>query len=541
MPEREMREPLVRKTDEGLLKLTEAGREALDPIVTDVDGQVYAFKAGVDSTVAAASFARLSRSENGARVIIANEFMGFGQDEKSDELLRRVVTMYGDDSVMQLHHMAVGIEDISNIATKKVENGRLAAYLEQSTRYLRFDKKDEEGNYRYVVPEEFDEETKAEYKEKMDEVFDIYSALYEKSLAHILETQVKPEGVGERAWHNACHAKACDSIRGLLPAATKATVGVVGSTQSFYNMILSLEAEKLPELKKIGREVLQAVRQVSPVFFERVDNPNRGGLVSENRATTRADSRDVALDIIERYEDRFEQQEGTYVRLQTYDGNEDELIAKILTDNSSYPYQQWIEVVETLGEDEKQEVLDAYVGDRENRRVKPGRAFETIQYNFEIQCDFGAFRDIHRHRMVDGFEWQLLSPDLGHARPEIIDEIDEVELYERAFQLSEETYDMLEDKGYDEQAQYATLFGHNMRFNFSINARSLFHSAELRTAVQGHPSYRKVYMQMVEQVEEVHPFITRYMKFLNTDDSAELARLDAERSQEQRLEALDKK
>lgn len=539
MAEFEASTPLVRETESGLKELTDAGKEALGDIVTDVEGQVFAFKPGVDSTVAAASFARLSRSSNGARVVIADEFINFGQDGKSDDLLRRVVTQFGDDSVMQLHHMAVGIDDVSNLATKKIENGRLAAYLEQSSRYLRFDLKDENGNYRYVVPEEFDAETTAAYKEKMDTIFDIYSELYQKALAHLLATKQKPEGMGERAWHNACHAQACDSVRGLLPAATKASLGVVGSTQAFYNMILSLESEPLAEIRTIGSKVLEAVNMVAPVFFERASNPNRGGLITENRRETRKNSRELAKTLAEQYEDQLEQQTGAYVKLHTTDGTENQLVAKVLTDNSNLPYGTWLEAVDGFTDDEKLEVLDTYVGTRENRRVKPGRALETVQYTFEIQCDFGAFRDIHRHRMVDGFEWQALNPELGHAVPALVEEIGATEAYEQAFATSQAAYKELAENGYQDQAQYATLFGHNMRFSFTINARSLFHSAELRTTLQGHPSYRKVYQEMIAQVEEQHPFITRYMKFLNTDDNAELARLDAERAQEAKLAALN--
>lgn len=141
--------------------------------------------------------------------------------------------------------------------------------------------------------------------------------------------------------------------------------------------------------------------------------------------------------------------------------------------------------------------------------------------------------------MVDGFEWQALNPELGHAVPALVEEIGATEAYEQAFATSQAAYKELAENGYQDQAQYATLFGHNMRFSFTINARSLFHSAELRTTLQGHPSYRKVYQEMIAQVEEQHPFITRYMKFLNTDDNAELARLDAERAQEAKLAALN--
>lgn len=537
MPERENETSLVRKNDQGLLELTEAGHTALEPIVTDTGAQVYAFRKGENTQYAAGAMARASRSSNDLRTVIASEFLT--KETGSQGLLHRVITGYGDDSVAQLDHDQLVLEGISNVLTKKVQRGRVAiGYLEQSTRYLRFDVKDSEDNYKYVVPGEFDTETAEEYTENVDEIFDIYSELYLKAFEHIKATSSVPKEDQNRAWETACHAQACDAVRGLLPAATKSTVGVAGSAQAIYNMILHLESEPLPEAKHIGAAALDAVRVVNPVFYERADNPNRGGLVSTNKAKTRADSRALAEQLIETYTDDIELETGPSVKLLSYEGTENQLLAKILTDHSDVPYEQWLGVVGKLDDEKKTEILDTYVGERDNRRVKPGRATELLQYFFEIQCDIGAYRDIQRHRLVDAFDAQNYQPYLGHDRPALVDEIGGAELYEKAFEKSQETYELLKERGYEEQAQYAVLFGHNIRFSFAMNARELFHSAELRTAVQGHPSYRKVYQEIVEQVEEVHPFITRYMKFLNTDDNAELARLDAERAKEQRLQAL---
>lgn len=536
MSERIPNAPLVEKTSDNLLKLTDSGREAIEPLVTSVDDQVYTFTDEASTTMVSAAMARLSRNPNDLRTIMADEFLGMSKDEKDEALLRRVVTQFGDDSVMQLDNLQVVFEGVSNIATKAIERGRYAAYLEQSTRYLRFDRKDEDGNYRYHLPEEFDADTKADYKEKLDEVFDIYSELYVQVKAHIEKTSTVPQSERDAAWRNACHAQACDSIRGLLPAATKSTVGMAGSTQSFYNLIMHLESEPLPELKKLGKGVLEAVRMVSPVFFERVDMPDRGGLISANKEFTRQNSRTLASELIEQH-GGVEQETGTYVKLLGVDGTEDELFARILTDSSDYSYDVLYDLVQSLSDEDKRRVLEAYVGERYNRRVKPGRAFEYPHYSFEIQSDFGAFRDIQRHRAVDGIDWQKLQPYLGHGRPEVIDAAGLADNYERAFKASEEAYELLKERGYEEQAQYAVLFGHNMRYSFKINARSFFHSAELRTTPQGHPSYRKVYQQMAEQVAEVHPNIMEMMKFLSQEEDQELARLGAERAQARRAES----
>lgn len=523
---------LVDENANGRFKLNKAGRVALEPWVTDIDDSVYSFSSEADSLMVAAAMARLSRNPNDLRTTIASEF--FGKDHKETGLLQRVITQYGDDSVMQLYSLPLVFEGISNIATKEVEWGRFGAYLEQSTRYLRFDVKDENGHYAYYTPEEFDAETAKEFEAFMDQIFDIYSALYIKMYDYIQEHSSVPEDERDGAWRNACHAQACDSIRSLLPSATKATVGMVASAQAMHNLILHLEAHPLPEMKRLSAAALTAVRGVAPVFFERTDKADRGLLVSGHQATTKeATQKLVALHLGKL---KNKPKTGISVELLSVDGSEDELVAKIMSDNSDQPHDVIASVVATLTPKQKKEIVSAYVGERYNRRAKPGRAFEYPHYNFEIQCDYGAFRDIQRHRLVDGLDWQTLQTELGHVRPSIIDEAGFTKEYEHAFDLSKRAYDALIARGYELQAQYATLFGHIMRFSMKVNARALLQSAELRTTPQGHPSYRKIYQDMHAAVSKVHPLVGKAMSFVSQAEDEELARLGAERYQQQKAQ-----
>ncbi len=519
-------EALTRKTDEGLLELTEAGKNALEGWVTDIEGDVYVVTPEADMQAVAAAMARLSRNPNDLRTIVANEFMGEGS--RDTELLRRVVNQFGDDSVMQLYPMQLVLEGISNVATKEIEWGRLAAYLEQSTRYLRFDRKNEQGEYAYYTPEELDSDTAELYKGHTDEIFDTYSQLYERLKAHIMETSNVTQDERDGAWRNACHAQACDGVRALLPAATKATVGMQGSAQAIYNMILHLRSHELPEMQRLGAKALAQARIVAPVFFERADTPTRGGLISAHREQTREASKTLADQLLDHLD--AEQSIDAQVNLLSVHGSEDELVAKILADSSEYSFDAIRGVVNELTDEQKQLVIGTYAGDRYNRRAKPGRAFELPHYLFEVVCDYGAFRDIQRHRMVDGLEWQPLRTSLGHVTPEIIHEAGLTDEYERAFELSSDLHSLLKDRGYDNQAQYATLFGHLMRFTVQFNARSLTHTAELRTTPQGHPAYREVFQRMHALVADEHPNIARAMKFVSQAENEDLARLGAERN-----------
>ena len=194
---------------------------------------------------------------------------------------------------------------------------------------------------------------------------------------------------------------------------------------------------------------------------------------------------------------------------------------------ASWPYQR------------KVDVLTAYIGERLNRRHRPGRAFEKIHYSFDLVCDYGIFRDLQRHRMVDDLEWQALSPRLGYDVPKLVEEAGVADAFDQCFDLSLQLYSALQGKGFLLEAQYATLLGHKMRWKVTYNAREAFHLHELRTSPQGHPGYRKLVQEMHAKVAEVHPLLAEAMTFVNKGEDPELARLAAERYTLYKLERLD--
>jgi thymidylate synthase ThyX len=181
------------------------------------------------------------------------------------------------------------------------------------------------------------------------------------------------------------------------------------------------------------------------------------------------------------------------------------------------------------------------MGERLNRRHRPGRALEKAHYSFDLVCDYGIFRDLQRHRMVDDLNWQPLTARYGYDVPSLVEEAGLTEQFEECFDISLRLYSTLQEAGYPLEAQYATLLGHKMRWKVTMNAREAFQMLELRTSPQGHPGYRKLSMQIYEKLAEVHPLLAEAMKFINTDEDAELTRLAAERYTQFKLEKLDKK
>lgn len=517
--------PYVEKSDSGNTVMTKAGKSFLESAVTNTDDNVYAFSDQMSPITIAAAMARLSRRADDMRITILDEFAN-SATKKDDALLRRVITAYGDDSVQQLVGQHVVVEGASNLLTKKLEWGRLASYLEQSTRYIYFDQKDENGKYRYVVPEHFDEKTKQQYVTLNDEIFDTYSVMVRKLTDHVRAGSKVPEAERDVAWQGATRAQACDAIRAVLPVSTKSTVGIFASGQALESLIMHLLADELPEARETGEKLLRECRKVLSTFLERADKPERGGASIAYRANTYSDVKKLADDMLP----STHTSEVEAVDLVNYwPKNELDLVPDMLYEHTNMSLRDIEKAVDTWTYEEKEKVFLSYMGERLNRRHKPGRAVEKAHYAWDIVCDYGIFRDLQRHRMVDDLTWQDLTPRYGYDVPELVEEAGLTEQFQHCFDLSLKLHSILVSAGYSKEAQYAVLLGHKMRWKIMYNARQAFHFHELRTTPHGHPGYRKLVREMHEKLSSKHPLLGQAMKFVNQDEDPELTRLAAER------------
>lgn len=523
----------VTKNENGIYVVTPSGQDYLKDIVTNTKSNVYSFTSKSDPMTTAAAMARLSRRGDDMRITILDEFAGAaGKDEK---LLHRVITAYGDDSVQQLVGQYMVVEDASNILTKKLEWGRLAAYLEQSTRYIYFDQKDQNGKYKYYIPDHFNVETTDHYNQLMDQIFDLYSSMVHALTTYIEQTSSTPVAERDGAWRGATRAQACDAVRPVLPVSTKSTVGIYASGQALESLIMHLLADELPEARDTGQKILEEARKVIPTFLERADKPDRGGATIAYRANTYKNVQKLA----KQYLPAHHSQEVPAVQLTSFwPANEIDILPDMLYEHSSLSLNEIAEKVGGWDYNRKIEVFEAYIGERLNRRHKPGRALEKIHYSWDLVCDYGIFRDLQRHRMVDDMEWQFLTPRYGYEIPQLIEDAGLADDFEKCFELSLELYSYLQQAGYELEAQYATLLGHKMRWKVTYNAREAFHFHELRTSPQGHPGYRKLVQEMHEKVAAVHPMLADSMIFVNKGEDAELTRLAAERYTQYKLQQL---
>ncbi len=502
----------------------------LAPHFTNLDRPVFAL-VNLPETVKGALFARYSRYSGTVRRLYLEEFAADAEDgtrpfdgaegERAAGLYERVFLGYGDDSIAQVGGAHVACEWVSNILTKLLQRGRLAAYLEQSTRYIPYDKPMPGGGYRYYR----DEELGPEFGAAMDEVFSIYSDSLVRVEKWAAERWPRGEGEPEGPWQRSIRAKALDLLRGLLPAATLSHVGIYASGQAYEQLLLRLMASPLPEAREYGGMILAELKQVMPSFVSRVERPDRGGewvdYLQRRREQTEQWVSRLGLD-------RRGAGEGTpSVELVHVDGSEEDLLAACLFESAATPETEILARLDVLDRSERAELLGAMVGERGNRRHRPGRGFEALRYRFEIVSDYGAFRDLQRHRMLT-CQWQRLGPDLGAGIPDEVREAGVGEEFERALEISRAEYERLAAAGLPEQAPYALSLAYRIRYTLDLNAREAMHLIELRSGREGHPTYRAVAQAMHERIAIVHPGVAGAMSFVDTSSEARLERILSE-------------
>jgi thymidylate synthase ThyX len=520
--------------------LTERERERVGPYVTDAVGPVFALT-NLPEVVKGALFARYSRSPKSLRRLLIDEFLPAEDaaaggpapvgEARAEALYDRVLAEYGDDSVAQLGGAHIAVEGASNILTKVLQWGRLASYLEQSTRYIPYTDRPG-GRFRYHRPPAVVDhpDLGAEYARVLDGAFEAYAALLPRLVEHIGAGVPEDPGTPPAARERAVRARALDLLRGMLPAATTANVGIFASGQAYEAMLVRMLAHPLPEARECAGRMLVELRKVIPAFLTRVDRPDRGG--AHGAYLRGVDAAAAAL--AARLAPGAPGPAPAQVRLVDFEPDgEARVLAHALWPSSGLGLAEVRARVAELPADERAAALREWAGRRGDRRQRPGRALEATTYAFEVVCDYGAYRDLQRHRMLS-LQAQPLSPALGYDVPAEVEEAGAGEDYAATQAACTGLHSALRAE-FPEEAAYAVTLAHRIRFTMVLNAREAMHVIELRSQPQGHESYRRVAREMHRQIAEVagHRAIAGMMSFVDASDPS-AGRLAAERRQEAR-------
>lgn len=516
-------------------------REILERHFTNLDGPVFALT-NLPEVVKGAMFARYSRTKKSLRRLFLDEFaedvgstgeLTRAGEARAEQLYERVFVEYGDDSVAQLGGVHLACEQASQLLCKALEWGRLAAYLEQSTRYMRYDDRPG-GAWRATIPPEVaGTALEPGFREYLDTAFGAYGRMYEPMEEFYRERFPKEETDSDFVYRSTIMAKTCDTLRLLLPAATRSNVGIYATGQSYEQLLMRLAAHPLDEMREYGEMMLVELRKVIPAFLTRVDVDERGRAWTTYWRGTRERVEDVTGKVLAGIapEPRPE------VTLTDWDPDgETKVVAAALFAESELPDDQLLAIARELTPELRAEVLGATVGDRANRRHKPGRAWERTAYRFDVCCDYGAFRDLQRHRPLT-IEWQRLTVRNGFDTPAAIDDASMRVEWEEVMDASADVERAMRDAGLEDAAQYAVAMAYRIRFVMQMNAREAMHLTELRSQPQGHPTYRRVAQRMHQLISDVHPTLGAAFAYISHED-VDLERLEAERRTESKRNAL---
>jgi thymidylate synthase ThyX len=494
-------------------EFTDAESDILRRYFTNLDQPVFAL-VNLPEVVKGALFARYSRSPRSLRRLFLDEFVNdleikgdqavdatVGVD-RAESLYEKVFVEYGDDSVAQLGGVHLACEQASNILTKILEWGRLMSYLEQSTRYISYDER-LGGRYRYYRdPDLLEGKFGTRYVGDMDRMFDSYSSLAEIVTQHVRSTVPKMDGDSDFVYRQATRAKALDAVRGLLPASSLSNVGIYGSGQAYEQLLLRMRAHPLPEARVYADMMLTELRKVIPSFLRRVDVVERGG-------------KWIHCSVIPLQQ--MLMKSAWWISIRTA---RTRLLLQPVTPSLIFLSLRF---------------LPRWRRCRLKRRA---RFFATtsviartvaivpVEPSNALTTD-STFCRTTAHSAI-------LTPYHGFARPDLVDAAGAADQFNEVMDRSAALYDALVGD-HPSQASYAVSMAYRIRYSMQFNAREAMHMLELRSSPQGHPSYRRVALEMHRLIAEKagHHAIANAMTHMTTE-APELERLDSERRAESR-------
>ncbi len=504
-----------------------------------------------------ALMSRYSRTDKSMRRIFLDEFLK--NKNRGEEFYDRVLLEYGDDSVAELGEAQIAIEGLSNIAVKKIEDRRIGlSYLEKSSRYVTWNKK-ENGKYRFYRDEKIMNSKFAnEYEDSCNLSFETYSKNIEPMIEYIREkypiekytfkdstdkkeklfSKLKNEGDIKSAnmiYKGSTKAKALDILRGLLPSATLTNVGITGNGRAFEYLLTILGSSELDEEQKLASKIKKELDTTIKSFVRRADD-KYGKAFQKYLKDVKKKSKSITLKQI-----KPNPKIGTITKIVDYETEKsalDNIITAIMYEQSpSTSYQNILQQVKKMTMTKKIQIINEFAKIRTNRRHRPSRAFENTYYTFDLCNNFGMFRDFHRHRALT-LERQLLTTDHGYVLPNEIKILGLEKDFKECMNNTKNTFEKIRKK-FPEQSQYVVNFAYNYPYFMKLNLREACHLIELRTIPQGHIDYRRVAQSMFNQINKVHPNLSKIMKFVDLKEY-DLERFESEKRTEEKRQKIKK-
>jgi thymidylate synthase ThyX len=492
-----------------------------------------------------ALMSRYSRTDKSMRRVFLDEFLT--NPNRGEEFYNKVLIEFGDDSVAELGSQHIALENVSQIAVKFVEDSRIGlSYLEKSTRYVDLSKKMEDGGFKfYRGPSMMNSRFADDYLQSCNLSFQTYADSIEPMKVHLGEKypitdplflfkdedglekpfdslrNEKHVVAAQNSYKAALKAKALDTIRGLLPASTLTNAGVTGTNRAFEYLLTKMYGSDIEEIQALATGMEAEINKVSPSFIKRANNEQGKDMQNYHRHTRQTMTQNMkawekSSSLKHLNESILDLPTSQLIDWESNAKAEKKVVEAMLFERSDLPYQAIRKIVSDMSAKDRKGQINDYTMYRNNRRQRPGRAYEFVDYTFAMLTDFGIFRDLHRHRILT-MERQLLSTKMGYEMPQ---EIADAGLEKNFREVMKNTNDTYRNISHDNptEAQYVVNFAYKYPYVMKMNLRELAHLAELRTISGGHPDYRHVAQDMYTGVKKVHPNLARGLKFVDFNE-----------------------
>lgn len=432
--------------------------------------------------------------------------------EKAADFHEKWVVGYGHASVAEHAVASVAFQNVPQTIIKIIEDSRLASYTEKSSRYVVFTRD------RVAIPDTL---TNSRHAKKISEVFDHLYGLYEAllpELTPLMEARFpKPADMADGAYKASTKARVCDVARYLLPAAALTSIGMTGNGRVWEYVITKLLSSRDPLARTVGQEVKAVLK--GPPNMDRDQALHSRPLptllkyaephayLSETPYILEALSQEITKTIVSVSRQATAEQPVVI----TQDDTDAELhIAAALI--SRFGRASHAAALEQLKKrpDIVERVLRAALDPR-GPHDAPLREFEHAAFQHEIVMDYGAWRDIQRHRMCTQTN-QSLGVDLGFDIPEEISTLGHGGEFKYVMDEAALLYEQLRADGLTVEAEYVVPMAYRRRLVVSWNMRELFHFIELRSGPKGHPSYRRIAQETWKTLQETHPILASYIR-----------------------------
>jgi thymidylate synthase ThyX len=498
------------------MPLDDASRARIAPYVSSLTDDVFALS-GLPEEVIAVLFAYYSRSRDDLRTnlarLLADQELDVAEGaaparpalhlatEKARAFHEKWVVGYGHASVAEHAVVHLAVENASIVASKVIEDLRLGSFTEKSTRYVVFDQKS------YVEPPGLPPPQAERYRKMAEGLFATYLDLMPKVTRALEARSPRAEGQSEAAYAAAIRAQACDLLRGLLPAGTRTNIGLTANARAMEMLLSKMLSSPLGEVQALAHRMHQASLHVAPTLVK---------YAAESK--WRRGQQKAIQDVLKRiYTPPVGGATSTMVltqpvRLVRYDKDALEKVALALAYEGSDSHAHASGLIDGLRHatpTELAEIVTAAFAGRGPHDPAP-RALEASTLTYELMLDFGAYRDLQRHRMLTPAT-QRLGCHLGFETPNELVDLGFADPYHQALLNLYEPWQKLE-ADHPLEAQYAVPLAYRIRTLWTLNLRELFHVIELRSSKQGHPSYRRIAQGMYRTASSVMPWLKELIR-----------------------------